>query len=460
MTYNLKSIITMILLTTGMIFAQNARINSLGNCRIVDDFVRTLYFPAEMNDYGDNIQASAAGTSYYGPILGVKSIGNSVNLGGTWSRNSVMADSFYSRAKRFLDTTFINVDITRMHQIPHVLFGLNFDRFQLGVDVFLELASTRSKSVREVDNATYTIKEVGTIFNVGFQLNPKILIGEKGAISPVIGVGFPRMSGYFESDTSRAVLLEAATDNTSIFGIAGLEFALPFNKLDWRIGLFYNLEKYTFELLEPVKFDSPEYFDNYFSLYTGLMASLPADFLFIAQYDASMALEKTTTEDTITNTTDIATGMPFNQNIGLGIERPTRDLFIFDTFTPRAGLTFNIQRAWDINKTETPASTTTTILRRTSRQISARPTIGLGVSRGVACLDVYLQLGNWSGVFGGPNVFMGTFTLDFGKIGSAESNITRKTPEVAPVKEAEAIEREKDEASPVEQSAEPVQSDE
>lgn len=457
MAFKIRSVTFVILSTAGIIFAQNARLSSLAGCNTVDDIARILNFPAEMNDYSNNIQASASGESYYGPIIGFKSFGNVFNIGGTWTRDQVMSGSFYSRAESFLDTT-INIDVSTstMHQIPHLLFGWNFDGFQLGFDVFLEYASTFNKSETEIDNSTYTDRESGNIFNVGFQVNPKFSIGKGGAISPVIGVGFPRMSGYIEADTSRAVLAESRTENTSFFGIAGIEVVIPFSRVDWRIGLAYKLEKYKFEMITPVSIDSPEYFDNYFTLYTGFAATLIGDILFVSQYDASLALEKTTSKNTLSNITTTTRGMPLSQNIRIGIERPTYDLFIFDAFIPRAGIRFNIQRAWDISESESPVSTTTTIVRRIDRQVTAWPTIGLGVQRGIASLDVYLQLGNWSGVVGGPSVLMGTFTLDFGKMRDKSNNGIRSVEQPRPGKKVEETPKVETESKPVERPTEPV----
>ena len=70
--------------TCSMAFAQNARVSAMGGCSVTPDFTDVLSEPAYVNDHPDKIQgtgAGGAGAATYGPVMGVKSFGPSLNLG-------------------------------------------------------------------------------------------------------------------------------------------------------------------------------------------------------------------------------------------------------------------------------------------------------------------------------------------------------------------------------------------
>jgi hypothetical protein len=412
---------------TGLIFAQNARINSLGNCEIIDDIGVVGSLPVYMNDYPDVIQATAFKAAF-GQIVGIKSVGDMIRIGAIANQGGVLKSNFYGRGADIVNQV-ANPDLPAaggFPPIPHLLFGINLPTVKLGFDGFLEYASSKLQSETDVAGVKATAETKGRIYNGGLVANALINLGDI-SIMPLIGVGIPRISGLEETVAPNNTITTERSSESGLFLRAGIQLGLPLAGLDWLVGGIYQMEKYQFASTTAAKTTkTPEYLANFFYGYIGFTGDILDKVLIVTRYGIDLGFDNTETTTILpppdTTQTLVAnfTAVNVKNTFGLGLERPIENFLFFDALTPRAGLDLRVNRA--IVKTDGVNSLTTTKTEAKARNpysTIVTPTFGLGVTKGRAAIDVGINIGDWGGVVSGPTVFIGTVTLDFGKQGAA-----------------------------------------
>jgi hypothetical protein len=402
--------------------AQNARVQSMGGCNIFDDITRLISNPAYLNDYTDQIQATAISSTSFGPAIGIKSLGGKLNVGLLalpigGSGSSVLTSPFYGTAMDALDTIpqLGNLS-TAFPTIPHLLFGVDLDAVTIGLDFFVEL--TRYKSDAEAldtfNNVTNETHVKEKISNVGGILSANIDLGNF-TVSPLFGIGMPKTNGTVEQKAFNLDTTNEVETESSLFLTFGAELGLDINNFDFIFGGLYTNESFQFKVNTD---ESYEYKNNFLDFYVGLVAEVLNNLLLVSQYN--IGIDNAEIIDTNTAGGTDFKGSFFSHNFRLGLERPIAGVWIFDEVIPRAGFEYMVRGVnFKAVNSGGPASETTVNNENSATQV--RLTTGVGISKGIAAIDLGIQIGNWGGVLTGPNVILGTLTLDFGKSGSSSS---------------------------------------
>lgn len=142
--------LTLTLITAISVSAQfspsNARIGSIGDIYTIEDISDVFRYAAHMSKYTDDIQVT-----FSTPILGIKSMGDVISLGGYVRQGLVLdasnGNNFYARGRGHVNAVGTPPeDLTNPIYIPHALLGVNIGNFTLGFDMFLEWANVRFDS--------------------------------------------------------------------------------------------------------------------------------------------------------------------------------------------------------------------------------------------------------------------------------------------------------------------------
>lgn len=415
--------------------AQNARVQSMGGCDIFDDITRLIPNPAYLNDYADQVQATAYSGTSFGPAIGIKSLGSKFNVGllalpiGPGG-SSVLGGDFYLTGRTTLGTLDSVGNIpTAFPTIPHLLFGIDLGSLTLGLDFFFELTKYRTTSEQAGTSPPQKTEIDKGISNVGGVLSANISLG-KLFLSPLIGIGMPRAKGTAEITTDTTIINEVKTEK-GLFFTGGLEVGLDVNNFTFRGGGFFRSEPYQF-MTNTTK--SNEFSNSFFDGYIGLVTEVLNGLLLVSQYNFSTRVDRDNdiNDTTGTNYKD----SQLSHGLRLGLEKPIEGVWIFDEITPRAGFSYNVFGAKSlIENSGGPTNETNTNNANTASQV--RLTTGLGVSKGIAAIDLAVVIGSWSGVLTGPSVVTGTLTLDFGKSGSSSLGGSSYEPAPSPVFTAE-----------------------
>jgi len=377
----------------------NARIGAMGGTYIVDDINDVLRYAAYMNNYGDDAQVT-----FNTPIIGIKSLGDMVNLGISANRGLVLDPSF---TNGFYEAALANVnpvaepDIANPVNIPHVLLGLNLGAVSLGFDLFCEYGRTSSSS----ETAAGASTEAG-----GLILNPgviaSLLLGsETLPLAFKFGISVPVAKGHSETTPAAggATTKTEVSSEGALFLEVGAEAAVPMGNFNLDLGTDFIMEKYSFETGNVDANDNTNFKT---SVYAGADAKVFENGVFGIMYDFQLRSHTLTTPaDAKTNTKTIT------QFFRTGLENVWENVWVLDKVAARGGavwaLTTPTAKADDDAGNEGRAKAQTAV----SELI---PTVGLGAGKGPFELDMTINLGSWAnGLFGGPSVGSVTAGLRF-----------------------------------------------
>ena len=416
--------------------AQNARVDAMGGCDIIDDIIGILGNPADMNDFEDQIQVTGSPTAF-GPAIGIKSLGRNFNIGAManmtpGSGSSVLRGDFYSSAEAVHEANLLlptPVDLpSSFPTYPHLLFGLNFGSFALGIDAFLEIAKYKSVD----DNGGDETERSASISNFGAIVSVNIELGDV-TISPLFGIGAPKAIGTNED---LATTSDVETDKNLLLS-AGSELGLELRDLNIFGGFFYRLEKYRFEVGGT---NGDENKESFIDAYLGLIADVSNGLLFVTQYNFTIGSNKAiNSDDDFNKLTDLFHDFRF------GFERPISGIWIFDDIVPRAGIRYTIGDTARLH-IENDGGDTLSSSNNPNYSTQVQLTAGLGVTKGIAAIDLAVRIGSWDGVLTGPNVISGTVTLDFGKRGSSYESGRESRPSPSPVYESDESDYQSDDS--------------
>jgi hypothetical protein len=196
----------------------------------------------------------------------------------------------------------------------------------------------------------------------------------------------------------------------------GTDFAVTSGeKLCISGGVYYHLENYQFKLSAPnVTGLSDQTLAHSYEIYAGFTNTIGTNTLIALQYNFNVLRfvykDTTTANDLYSKETGLINDIHF------GCERPIEKIWIFDNITPRFGLAFIFGNLIyrDQNFAGTQKITTKIDLPYETSEVNL--TAGLGVTRGIGTLDLFVDLGSWNGVVTGPQGIAATVTLDFGKV--------------------------------------------
>ncbi len=399
--------------------AQNARIDAMGGCDIIDDITGTIGNPADMNDYGDQLQGTADATDF-GAVLGIKGVGDMMNIGFMANQGAVLRGGFYSAAETILEQSILDTNDllpSSFPVYPHILFGLDLDAVSLGLDMYYK--ATRYKYSDE-DGADVVSREA-KISHFGFNVSANLGVGDM-AISPLFGIGFPKVKGLHEDKAN-----DFEAEVTSLAGVRlqiGTELGYNPGKTDIIGGFFFTIESFQFDFDDNTTVTKMnENKDFFMDIYLGLMTKVLNGLFLVSQYNLTIGIDK---EIQVSNNDWEVKYNRFTHDFRLGLERPVSGVWIFDELIPRGGLTYQIYHGtYKSSNTDEDTLVTSNGANSTSQFMV---TTGIGLTKGIAAVDVAISIGAWDGVLTGPSVIEGTLTLDFGKRSGATSGSSYQTP--------------------------------
>jgi hypothetical protein len=332
---------------------------------------------------------------YVGPIMGKKSIGKVVNVGFIANSvgdegSSVLRSSFYSLARSFILEHEGDTLPKSFPMLPHAVFGLDFGAVSIGGEVFYEFAHYKQSIANSDRHSDLGIRNIGGILSATVSL-------KNAWLCPLAGYGIPAIVG--EKQDSALRTFESLK---SMYAIGGAEAGIEFSSLTLVAGAYYTKEEYSFKSGLAA---SPAYRATILDLYTGFTAYL-LDSLFVAvEYDANLYF------DDITDTTT-APRFEFHDSYGyhslrLGIERPFTTTGVFDAVIPRAGVAYT----FNLIKEQRGDTTVYYPVKTYDMQLNA----GIGVRKDMFCLDLFVNIGTWSGVLTGPQTIAATLTVGLSK---------------------------------------------
>jgi len=388
--------------------AQNARIDGLGGLGIFEDISHILYYPGGVNDYPDHVTGTVASytdtagdnVEYFGPFIATKSVGRTFTIGILAntvyeSGSSILSSNFYYDAKSFLIRQSDEYLPSSFPMIPHLLLGLDFDVLSFGMEFFIEAARFKKK----INIDTVSILREKAVYNVGGKLSTCLFL-DPVWILPIIGIGSPYIKGI-EKDTAT----NRFSSKNALYLSAGGEVGAELPAVTVVGGLFFTKENYVFK---DNHHETPATTTRSMDLYLGFSTELAKDMLFGMEYDFSRWYE----EVLDTNKTD---GTDYKNyytchDIHAGVEKRVILEKVFDCIIPRAGLAYYIENYKERSEnsgSEDNDTTTNFAAYAYDAEISA----GIGIRKGIFGIDIFVNIGNWSGVFTGPRAASITLTL-------------------------------------------------
>ncbi len=387
----------------GLGFSENARTEAMGGISIINDFGHVLYHPASINDFPDQFTGTSGAytdtggnrVDYIGPVMGKKSLGKTVTIGFIANTvgdqgSSVLRSGFYDAARSFLIEHSGDTLPVSFPMLPHALIGLDFGAVSLGGEVYYERSRYR-RTVADTDRRT----DLG-IRNFGGVLSATVALGNAW-FCPLLGVGMPTIEGEKRDSTTRSF-----ESSASQYLTGGAEAGMELPALTLTAGAYATKEHYAFACGPAA---GPDYTATILDLYAGFTTQVLDSMLLAVQYDATLYF------DDIADTA-VLSRFEYHDAYGyhgirLGVERPYAASGLFDAVIPRAGMSYTFSSAreqWDTVTTHAPLSAG-----------DVRLNAGIGVRKGVFCLDVFVNIGAWNGLLTGPQTMAATLTVGLSK---------------------------------------------
>jgi len=392
-------------------FAANARTDGAGKLYILSDLSNVLGHPASINDFPDQFMGTAGTyndtdgtkTEYYGAFIAKKSIGKIFNLGLIANTmddcgSSVLNSDFYNNARLFLldDTTDSDETLPNSFpMIPRLLFGLDFEAFRFGIEFFMEMArykySVTGDTKKNVDKGVY---------NFGSRMSSTVVINNFW-FCLFFGFGIPQIHGTVEEDT---ITHSYESLKDSYRGYGG-ELGICIKKATLVGGAYYTNEQYMFKKGTRKSFD---YKTDFYFIYLGIKNKILKDMLFGFEYNLTLWHEDILDPNTV-NTSDYF-GRYTYHDFHTGIEKPFKGKKIFDVVALRSGMIYSIENIVEKYKYSDNAIQDVTINYPINAQ-ELKLNAGIGFQKHVFCLDLFVNIGNWDGVFTGPRTASATITI-------------------------------------------------
>ena len=382
--------------------AQNARADAMGGISILNDFSHVLYNPASINDFPDQLAGSAGSYTdsngltqdYFGPMLGKLSVGKTFNIGFIANTvntqgSSVLRGAFYKQARLFYLQNTGDTLPAAFPMIPHALLGLDFENADIGVEGFYE-AARYQRSVTGSDRH----RDEG-IYNYGAKLNANITI-DNWWLCPLIGFGYPAISG----ETKDSALHAFGSDKAAYLN-AGMEIGATLAHATLVAGIYGTNETFS---LRRDQTAGPAYTSLFYDGYVGCETYPYPGFLIAVQYDLSLEFDDVAA-DTLTRV-EYRDTYQFHA-VRAGVERTFSTTGIFESIVPRAGMVYSFSTYHE----QAGDTVTSFPLYSGGMQLNA----GLGVTKDMFHLDLFVNIGNWNGIVTGPRAAAITLTIGLSK---------------------------------------------
>jgi hypothetical protein len=317
-----------------------------------------------------------------GKMLNVGIIANTVGDQGS----SVLRSNFYPHARSFLLAETGDTLPAAFPMIPHALLGLDFGDFGLGVDAFYETAYYGRTGPGDGRYSHAGIDNAGACLSANIYWRDLWLC-------PLLGFARPAIRGEKKDSAIAAV-----SSKKGGYFTEGMESGIETSKAMYVAGLYYTNEISQFSSTRVL---GPDYSTDIFDFYAGYAIQLPGHTLLAIQYDAMLQ------NDDIADTNKL-TLLSYHSTYAyhafhLGVERPIKTTGMFDSVIPRAGLVYAVEKSTETINAQTesfPLFPYAVLLNS-----------GIGIKKDIFDLDLFFNIGNWSGLFSGPRSLTATLTV-------------------------------------------------
>jgi len=386
-------------------FAQDARTDAMGGISILNEFSRVVYNPASINDFPDQIlgtsgsyqDSSGMDVQYFGAFLAKKSIGKNIAIGlvaNTVNENgsSVLRSKFYPYARLFLDPDSSSALPASFPMVPHIIIGVDLDPLPISLagEGFVEASHFKKSFV----NSDKSVNE--GIYDIGGKVNANISLGNFW-ICPLLGYGVPSISG---TRTDSVVGVMSCINNA--YSIIGSEIGMDASPATFIAGAYKTDERFQFQ---GNRGNSPDYWFDFWDVYAGFTAKLLTDVTLALEYDVTFEHDKIVDSNTTTGLN--INGEYVYHAFRVGIEKPFASIGFFDEITPRAGMVYRINAVSE--------QVADTITQYPLGAVNAELNAGIGFKKSIFCLDLFVNIGNWSGVLTGPKAIAASLTIGLSK---------------------------------------------
>lgn len=388
--------------------AQNARMDALGGNFCIEDLSTVFQNSSSSLYYSDVFQGTAYEDGFFGPVIGIKSIGKNVAVGFFANTQRSTNSIFYSDAKTFLDSTIDT--ITELPAVfppyPHLFASVKLPFGILGGEVFFDKVS--HTAITGENGTVDTLKK--EIAERGFNVNASITRGIIG-VYPFMTYSVPTMLGETISAAPDATAFSVTTANSSLK--YGMELNLSPGQLFFTLGGVLFNEKYTFTSSRRSGAINAENGVTAVDVYAGVTA-YPVDHMVLSlvySFNRSVYTCDEMLASIMQRSNNVWTEKNHFTVASCEVEHRVPSLSLSLFF--RSGVYWYITGSeWSTIETgEDYVYNENIKYPETVSQFI--PTIGVGFKKGVITFDVASKLAGWSGVIAGFPVTTGTLTVDF-----------------------------------------------
>ncbi len=438
----------------------NARLDAMGGSAPSLDIGWTIKHPANICDWGNQVQSTIclmdiAGLGVtYGSIIGIIKFNELLYVGVNLNNRTMintLQESWYEEAALFLDLENITgaEDAKDFTNLPYVNLGLKInDNLKLGIGSYSEAAGEDYEATKKigyipVDTTKdsiieYTeLRDGKRIRNHGVIAEAKITVGPL-TIYPQVTVGFPKIRGEDSDDIldqAEKQLKEsnaqtggtyANTDSTwdspkALYVRGASYFWTDIGSTFWITGVIYEMLQtqfkktvtkktgqlngdgslvgdYTTTTVDSIR---PERNDNWIHFFLAFTPSFSDNLYFAPEYDAGFGWYKAKDPDTSPDTTFYTT----YHNFRLGIEKYIDNFWWFDKIGLRCGIVAAWLKQWrhivngndEISVSDDAFPWKSYLWGSNYTNKQAKVTGGFGITKGRGTLDISCDFLKWQG---------------------------------------------------------------
>jgi len=397
---NVKAAATIALLSIGIASAQfytptDARVNALAGAH-VSDISGVYRYPVLMTGYANHVQANWGGAGQ--GFIGIKSVSDMFSF-GVLANQGPVAEALTTATTNQLDgynwtTALGQPDFDGQVVIPHLLLGFDLGALAIGADVFFEYAGYSASAKAGGD----TYENSGSYANPGVRLSGKFDAGAANIMAK-FGIGIPMMNAEGLSGSDKLSLDEG------LYLEMGAEAGMPLGGADFVLGVGYTRSNYRFK---GSNIDDYAYTNSRLDIYLG------AEFNFLETAVAMLGYSlrrdaETEAQPDVSGDPTTSAPIDYTHRIYAGVENSWDKAWIFDAFQLRGGAFYAITASG--RKISDGSDNASNSMPAKHQRVV--PTVGVGVSKSFATVDVFLNPGNWVGLFTGPEVLGATATVKF-----------------------------------------------
>ncbi len=253
------------------------------------------------------------------------------------------------------------------------------------------------------------------IYNYGSRMSSTIVINDFW-LCLFFGFSMPHIKGKVEKDT---VIYTYGSLKKKYRGY-GTEMGICFSKVSIVGGVYYTNEQYEFE---KGFFKSSDYNTDMYFIYLGVKRKIFKNVLFGCEYNLTFWNEDILDPDTSTSAYDYH-GKYTYHDFHMGLEKPFKGKKIFDIVALRSGIIYSFENIIE-NYNYPYANGRDVLINNPMEAHEVKLSAGIGFQKNIFCVDLFVNVGNWDGMFTGPRAASVTLTIGLSQEFLKKDRLTR-----------------------------------